>query len=150
VRDVPIFLVLGATQEVELSMVESDFVGSDVQLDGSDLPVHCYGNQQAVWLTLPGISSVSEQTRRWSDTTQNGAGHQIDAVRMSLTEKEAYFQRLRYAIKKLRTMRSGIVPANGVLLYVPFDWIVDPECEQFLDTIKTGHVCVAVGTGHQV
>lgn len=148
VRDVPLFLVVGATPEVEKSMTESSFVGTDVKIDAADLPVHVFAGQDAIWVTLPGASAVSEQTRRWGEALHN-PGQGDSHGRMSLAEKEGCHQRLRYALARLRSVRSGVVPVNGVLLYVPVQWLLDSECTRLLDTIKLDMFTIQTELGIQ-
>lgn len=58
----PLFLVVGMMPEFENSFAESSLVGRDVRVTGHGLPIHFYGNEKALWLTLPGCSALTEQS----------------------------------------------------------------------------------------
>lgn len=134
-HDVPVFLVLGATAEVESAMSRSSFIGSDLRFDPKELPVHWYGDNDALWITLPGVSAVSEQTRRWEEGLADPSA-KPDSYRMSHKEKDEAFRRLKYTMKQLRKLREGVVPINGVVMLVPFQWMTDSKYSKLLDTIK--------------
>lgn len=62
-RDVPLFIIVGLSTAEERSFAESTLVGKEIRVDDADLPVHWYGDHRAVWVTLPGISAVTAQTK---------------------------------------------------------------------------------------
>lgn len=137
IQDSPLFLVIGADELVEQSIAESSFVGDRLQVTDPTLPAHWLGDAEAIWLSIPGISAVSAQTRR-TRTPMSAArpAGGAAALRLSVVEKERAAQRMRYLIKLLRKVRDPVVPVNGVVLLVPLQWMQDPTFSQFVDTIK--------------
>jgi len=61
IGQVPIFLVVGLSRAAEQEFSNSVSVGRDVRVDGERLPLHWYGNEKALWVTLPGASATTLQ-----------------------------------------------------------------------------------------
>ena len=135
-RETPIFLVLGTDDSGDAAFASSPAVGEVLFGVREDAPVRWYGNHEAIWVTLPGVSAISAQAAHVADLsgdgTQNPAG-----LRLTVEEKEQYARRLRYFIKLLQRIRGPVVPMNGVLLAVPYRWISDPEYAALADTVQS-------------
>lgn len=131
-QDSPLFLVLGADETVEQAMVSSSFVGDRLKVDSPDLPLHWHGDADAIWLTTPGVSSISQQHARVS-ASRNSASIQ---ARLTVAEKKEAGQRLQYMAQLIKKLRSPVVPVNGVLLMIPYQWTEDPELSALADTVK--------------
>ncbi|MFK7820829.1 MAG: type VI secretion protein IcmF/TssM N-terminal domain-containing protein [Planctomycetaceae bacterium] len=131
-QDSPLFLVLGAEESVEQAMVSSSFVGDRIKVDSNELPLHWHGDADAVWLTAPGVSAVSQQYGRVRGA-KNAASVQ---ARLTVAEKKQARQRLQYMAQLIKKLRSPVVPLNGVLLLIPYQWMEDAELSSMADTIK--------------
>ncbi len=131
-QDSPLFLVVGADESVEKAMVSSSFVGDRIKVDSAKLPLHWHGDADAVWLTTPGVSAVSQQHARVS-AARDSASVQ---ARLTVAEKKQARQRLGYMAHLIKKLRSPIVPINGVLLMIPYQWVEDEALSALVDTIK--------------
>lgn len=131
-QDSPVFLVLGADDKIEEAMTSSSFVGDRIKVDSPDMPLHWHGDADAIWLTTPGVSAISQQHTRIS-AAKDSASVQ---ARLTVAEKKRARQRLLYMAQLLKKMRSPVVPINGVLLMIPFQWMEDEELAAVADTIK--------------
>lgn len=60
-RDVPLFLVLGLTPDSETAFSQSSKVSGPVRSNDRDLPVHFYGSEHGIWITLTDVSALSLQ-----------------------------------------------------------------------------------------
>lgn len=130
-QDSPLFLVLGADEEVEAAMTSSSFVGDRVVSNDPGLPVHFYGDADAVWMTTPGVSAIAQQHSRLKTSRATAQ------TRLTVAEKDLATQRLRHLARVVSKLRNPIVPLNGVLLLIPFNWLSDPELAHLADTVKT-------------
>ncbi|MGZ0171309.1 MAG: type VI secretion protein IcmF/TssM N-terminal domain-containing protein [Planctomycetales bacterium] len=138
--EVPLFLVLGTTPISERALCRSPLVGDDLKVDDDDLPVHCFGGRSAVWLTLPGVSAITAQelfAQGVSDLSASSA-----MIRLPNQEKQETFRRMEFAMRCLTRLRRGVVPVNGVIALVPYEWLADPRYSQLVDTIKVDMVAV--------
>lgn len=60
-RDTPVFLVIGLQSDAEQEFMQSPLVGQSIRVTSRRFPLHVYGDDQALWITLPGISALSQQ-----------------------------------------------------------------------------------------
>lgn len=133
-QEVPVFLVIGATDDCEAALVKSPFVGQTVKIHPAEFPLHWYGDSEALWVTLPGVSAISIQTQRWQASDEAGA--QRNGYRLTHAEKEQAYRRMTYAMRLIRQIRKGTVSVNGVVLLIPIHWMLDPDFAKLHDTIK--------------
>ena len=63
IRDVPLYLVVGLTPEAEEAFCSSTQVATDVNVRSRRFPVHWFGNEKGIWVTLPGVSALSQQVQ---------------------------------------------------------------------------------------
>lgn len=63
-NDVPVFLAVGMTKEAESNFAKLDMVAGEVTVNDDRYPVHWYGGRKGIWLTIGGISAISEQASR--------------------------------------------------------------------------------------
>ena len=61
IEQVPLILVVGLSEQAEREFAKSQSIGKDVCSNDERAPVHFYGDDNALWVTLPGVSAVSEQ-----------------------------------------------------------------------------------------
>ncbi|MCA9115561.1 MAG: hypothetical protein KDA79_10770 [Planctomycetaceae bacterium] len=137
-QDSPLFLVVGADSVVEESMRTSTFIGDRLVVNDPRLPAHWFGDSEAIWLTIPGISAVAEQAVRERDSRAS-AGRRAknpEAVRLTAAEQERAWQRMSCLVRMLRQLRRPVVPVNGVILLIPFQWMQDPSLAQLAETVK--------------
>jgi hypothetical protein len=64
ITECPLFLIVGLPPHSERELINSPSIGRDVYVADEDLPVHWYGDADAIWITVPGISALSRQTRQ--------------------------------------------------------------------------------------
>ncbi|MGL4460673.1 MAG: hypothetical protein ACRC1K_00850, partial [Planctomycetia bacterium] len=74
INDVPLFLVVGLRPGQESAFARSDLVGRKFRVDGQELPVHWFGDERAVWASLPGVSAVDKQVEAARKPTRSAAG----------------------------------------------------------------------------
>lgn len=77
IGQVPIFLVVGLSRAAEQEFSSSVSVGRDVRVDGERLPLHWYGNEKALWVTLPGASVTSLQADLLAEAQLSPAGAEV-------------------------------------------------------------------------
>jgi hypothetical protein len=137
-QDSPLFLVIGADSIIEESMRTSTFIGDRLVVNDPRLPAHWFGDADAMWLSLPGISAVTEQAVRERESRGEGGRRtkNAEAIRLTAAEQERAWQRMSCLVRMLRQMRRPVVPVNGVLLLIPFQWMQDPSLAQLAETVK--------------
>lgn len=142
----PLFLLLGTNQDIDSAVATSSFIADSLDVSEQDLPVHVRGDNEALWISLPEVSALSQQVDRWHAAEKQGpAGKRsFDGGAISLTNatKEYCYQRMRYFCKQLRALRGGVIPVNGVVVVVPLEWVLNPECAGFLETLKMDQVAL--------
>lgn len=135
--ETPIFLVLGATDELEATLRTSDFIGDRLEIVDPDLPVHWFGNSDAIWVTMPRVSAISEQLAFANAVESNTQKTPVaGSLRMPHAEMELARRRMQFAMRRLRSMRKSIVPVNGVVVLVPLKWMAEPRFHQLVDAVK--------------
>jgi hypothetical protein len=77
IGQVPVFLVVGLSRAAEQEFAASVSIGRDVRVDGERLPLHWYGNEKALWITLPGASVTSLQTDLLAEAQQSTMGAEV-------------------------------------------------------------------------
>lgn len=80
VDQVPLILVFGLSQEAEQEFAKSPSLGRDVRYTDADAPVHWYGDERALWITLPGVSATSIQ----ADFLREAENQGVSALPVSL------------------------------------------------------------------
>ena len=60
-QDSPVYLVVGMPEDSESAFAESSMIGKEVQVTDRDLPIHWYGDRDAIWVTIPGVSALAKQ-----------------------------------------------------------------------------------------
>ncbi|CAK9081108.1 Type VI secretion system baseplate component TssK1 [Durusdinium trenchii] len=135
IRETPIFLIVGTNDDSDSAIASSPAIGKTFFGVREDASVRWYGNHEGVWITVPGVSAISAQVAHMAEysapSDQTPAG-----LRLTVEEKEVCARRMRYFVKLLRQIRGPVVPFNGVLLTVPYQWIDDPDCAQLADTVQ--------------
>jgi hypothetical protein len=58
---VPVFLVVGLSRTAESEFRRAASVGQEVCYDDAGAALHWYGNADALWITVPGVSATSAQ-----------------------------------------------------------------------------------------
>lgn len=136
IRETPLFLIVGTDDEGDAALASSPILGETFFGARENAPVRWYGNHEAVWITIPGVSAISAQVSRVKEC--NESEEQTPAgMRLTVEEKELYSRRLKYFVTMIRKVRGSVVPLNGVLLTVPYRWIGDSEYAQLTDTVQT-------------
>lgn len=138
IQDSPLFLVVGADAEIEKAMMTSSFVGDRVVANDSSMPVHWYGDADALWVTLPGVSGISAQCEHLDRYRElaNKPGAKPQTMRIDAAVREQVFQRMQYAVSLLQKLRAPVVPVNGIVVLVPYSWMTQEELSSLVDTIK--------------
>lgn len=132
IRDAPLFLVLGTDASSEQALATDGCFGT--HLYGADInaPLRVYTNSEGIWLTLPGISAISAQAMLHNKCQLP----KKSPLRLGAAEKEQAAARLRFFIQLVRHARGAIVPANGVILTVPYSWMQDEQLGSMSDTVQ--------------
>ncbi|MDG2381838.1 MAG: type VI secretion protein IcmF/TssM N-terminal domain-containing protein [Pirellulaceae bacterium] len=135
-RNTPLILVVGTDLAAEAGLSASSCVGDTIRLADPDDPIHWYGDGNALWVTLPGVSTVSRQLQRitsFGDKQQNPSQKYL---RMPLADRQLSARRMDYALKLLRHVRHPVVPINGMQLMVPYSWVVESGSQETIDVVK--------------
>lgn len=135
IQDAPLFLVLGTEASNERALVASSRFGDHIFGEDINAPLRFYGNRDGIWITVPGISSVSEQATR---VTQNkeSSHKQNEALRLTVAEKERTSARMAFLTRLLKKARGPVVPINGVVMAIPYSWLQDENLNQMADTVQ--------------
>lgn len=179
-RDAPLFLVLGLDSDSEQEFIQSPLVGQRVRITSRRFPIHVYGDEQALWLTLPGISALVQQRESPPAPSSGSSGVEsaisnvagIDLanlpaeggdeaqfatigaagfpgllsavrkvtspvprrqVRLSSQERELARRRFQYFMQLLREARGTVCTYNGLLVTIPFEWLLSVEGSRLAD-----------------
>ncbi|MBB75457.1 MAG: hypothetical protein CMJ75_13200 [Planctomycetaceae bacterium] len=147
----PLFLLLGTNRSSDNAAATSSFIADSLDVSEADLPVHTRGDNEAVWLSLPGVSALSQQVDRWQTAEKLGnAGKRsfdANAIRLTNAAKAECFQRMLYFGQQLRVLRGGVIPVNGIVIVVPLEWVLNPECAGFLEALKIDQVALQRALG---
>ncbi|MCP4194989.1 MAG: hypothetical protein GY768_30685 [Planctomycetaceae bacterium] len=135
-RNTPLFLVVGTDLDAEAGLSTANCVGDTIRLADPDDPVHWYGDGNALWVTLPGVSTISGQLQRISALGDNQQNLSEKYRRMPLTDRQLSARRMDYALRLLRHVRSPVVPINGMQLMVPYSWVVESGSQEIIDVVK--------------
>ena len=137
-QDSPLFLVIGADDVTEQSLRTSEMVGERLTVDDGRLPAHWFGDAEAIWLSVPGISAVSQQTARERkfETADGRAASTTDAIRLTAAELELAWLRMTCLVRHLRRLRGAVVPVNGIILLLPVSWMQDPSLAPLAEAIR--------------
>lgn len=73
IEQVPIFVVVGLTRAGEQEFRQCESVGGEVCFDDDQAPLHWYGNAEALWVTLPGVSVTCAQAELLAEARQRAA-----------------------------------------------------------------------------
>lgn len=205
-KDAPIFLVLGLTAEEEAAFAEQPAVAGPVRRNQGGMPLHWYANNNAIWITLPGVSALTQQVRRPAEVAPRpasagasapaefgaslvggGAGASLaggaapslggeapapagsDSLafpagpggslvagsvggslhhaaapadraspieiprRLGDEERSLARRRLTYLARVLRDLRGTVCTINGIVVALPYRWMLHPEAAQLAD-----------------
>jgi len=142
----PLFLLLGTNDDIDTALGTSTFVADALDVNEQNLPVHVRGDNEAVWISLPTVSSLSQQVDRWHAAEKQGLpgkrSFDSNAIVLSNAEKEQGYRRMKYLAHQLRELRGGVIPLNGIVVVVPLEWSLNPECAGFLETIKIDLIAI--------
>ena len=143
---VPLFLVFGADRTWEANLPAN--AGGPVRIDDPSLPVHFYGNPETgIYMTMPGASATTVATASVAgdaaaaapaamaapSATLGGAAPLPQAVATPQAARRGpagvavgqdVLSRLDHLLGELRSRRGAVVPANGMVLRLPADWLV--------------------------
>lgn len=75
-RDAPLFITIGMPSDAEEAFATSSLVSKDVRVSAKNLPIHWYGNEKGIWVTLPGVSALTQQVQM---SVKPGAGPKAPA-----------------------------------------------------------------------
>jgi len=142
----PLFLLLGTNRGIDTAAATSSFIADSLDVSEQDVPVHIRGDNEAVWVSLPEVSALSQQVDRWHMAETHGvAGKRsfdANSIRMTNAGKQECYQRMRYFAQQLRALRGGVIPVNGIVIVVPLEWVLNPECSGFLEALKIDQVAL--------
>lgn len=159
----PIFVVVGLSARAEQAFVESEQIGQDVCVDDPALPVHWYGDGNALWITLPAVSCTAAQSELLEQFTEDESVEAVDEQRTAATlsgklvlgkvarrrnrqdalitanQRSTARGRMAYFCQELRQIRAPVCTANGVLLMLPFNdaAVVETHSRGLNDCIRT-------------
>ena len=98
-----------AEPEAEAAFAKWALVGGCLDLTDPESPIHWFGKSDAIWVSLPGVSAISQQAARDQrirlaqiDPSNGGA-----VSRLSIEEKELARRRLEYLVSLLRDAQAG-------------------------------------------
>lgn len=144
----PLFVVVGLSPEAEQAFARSRQVGQQVCVDDPALPVHWYGDEQALWVTLPSVSCTVAQAQLLEQFNEEDAAVSISVpagnsmmstltglvvsgrgggrstqpeIILSTSQRTRSRSRMAYFCQELRQLRNSVCTANGVLLMLPFN-----------------------------
>lgn len=135
-KNTPLILVVGTDLAAEAGLRAASCVGDTICLDDPDDPVHWYGDGNALWVTLPGVSTVSRQLQRISALSKEQQDLSEKYLRMPLADRQLSARRMEYALRLLQHVRYPVVPINGMQLLIPYSWVVESASEEIIDVVK--------------
>ena len=154
--DVPLHLVVGLTRSQERQFAELPNVGRLVRVDQDNLAVHCYGDEEGLWLTLPQVSALAAQNQRlepvWTSPAmfaRQGDGQSLNTISIGRMTGDPAGQvkldpeavadlhlggdeldhsraRTAYLVRLLTTLRRPFCPVNSVAALVPWPTLNQP------------------------
>ena len=135
-RNTPLILVVGTDSAAEAGLRAANCVGDTICLDDPDDPVHWYGDGNALWVTLPGASTISKQLQRITALSDEEQNLTEKYSRMPLADRQLSAKRMDYALKILRRIRNPVVSVNATQVLIPYSWVVESGSEEIIDVVK--------------
>jgi hypothetical protein len=77
IDQVPIFLVVGLSRAAEQEFSASVAVGRDVHVSDDRLPLHWYGGEKGLWITVPGVSATCLQADLLAEARPQGQSAEV-------------------------------------------------------------------------
>lgn len=175
-KSVPIHIVLGTTGSQENQLAWNDEVERTIRIADNHLPVHCFGGNNGLWITLPQVSALSRQASAFEplwlrpglgtaeitdahgtvSMGQNASSQwESDEPRREIFAqftlnadlREEAGRRTRYLLEQVRMLRQPYCPINSILVALPLPLVNTGGADSLASALRTDMVAAHEALG---